>query len=113
VAAVVAAIGLAGLVGAAVGPGTAGAAPVNLLTNGSFETTTTPTTSFITVLSGDSTTIPGWTVVTPSFYGGSSGSIDLKSANYWNPEDGNYSVASIRTCRRSPVASTRSPTGRQ
>ncbi len=64
----------------------------NLLTNGDFETTTTPTTSFLPVLAGDSTTLPGWTVVTPSFYGGSNGSIDLISSNYWNPEHGNYSI---------------------
>ena len=40
--------------------------PVDLVTNGSFESTTAPTTSFSTVLAGDSTTLPGWTVVTPS-----------------------------------------------
>lgn len=50
----------------------------NLLANGDFENSTPFTSPFITVLSGDSTTIPGWTVVTPSVYGGSSGSIDLK-----------------------------------
>ncbi len=69
-----------------------GASSVNLLTNGGFETTSTPTTSFLPVLAGDSTTLPGWTVVTPSFYGGSNGSIDLISSNYWNPEQGNYSI---------------------
>ena len=64
----------------------------NLLANGDFENSTPFTSPFITVLSGDSTTIPGWTVVTPSVYGGSSGSIDLKSSSYWNPESGSNSI---------------------
>lgn len=85
-------VGIASLVGMSVVPRSTGADPTNLLTNGSFETTPTPTTSFITVLAGDTTTIPGWTVVTPSVYGGEGGSVDLKSNNYWNAEDGNYSI---------------------
>jgi choice-of-anchor C domain-containing protein len=90
--AVLVVVGVASLVGMSVVPRSTGAAPTNLLTNGSFETTPTPTTSFITVLAGDSTTIPGWTVVTPAIYGGEGGSVDLKSNNYWNAEDGNYSI---------------------
>ncbi len=85
-------LGTASLVGMSVVPRSSGAVATNLLTNGSFETTPTPTTSFITVLAGDTTTIPGWTVVTPSVYGGEGGSVDLKSNNYWNAEDGNYSI---------------------
>ncbi len=85
-------LAVASFVGTSVVSGTAGAAPVNLLTNGSFESTPTPTSTFVTVLAGDSTTIPGWTVVTPSVYGNSSGSVDLKSSGYWNPEDGSYSI---------------------
>jgi choice-of-anchor C domain-containing protein len=91
-AALLATICVASLAGITVSSTTAGADPVNLLTNGDFETTPTPTTSFLPVLSGDSTTLPGWTVTTPSTYGGSNGSIDLISANYWNPEHGNYSI---------------------
>ena len=66
--------------------------PVDLVTNGSFESTTAPTTSFSTVLAGDSTTLPGWTVVTPSLYGPSGGSVDLTANAYWNAYDGNYSI---------------------
>jgi choice-of-anchor C domain-containing protein len=72
-------------------PSTAGADPVNLIQNGSFETVTTPTTSFLPVSAGDSSTISNWTVVTPSIYPGG-GSVDLVANNYWNAEDGNYSI---------------------
>jgi len=92
VVSVLSVMALASFVGTSVVSGTAGAAPVNLLTNGSFESTPTPTSTFVTVLAGDSTTIPGWTVVTPSVYDSSNGSVDLKSSGYWNPEDGNYSI---------------------
>jgi hypothetical protein len=44
------------------------------------------------VLAGDSTTIPGWTVVTPSLYGSSGGSVDLTANAYWNAQDGSYSI---------------------
>jgi choice-of-anchor C domain-containing protein len=91
-AALLAVVGMAGVAGATATSSAAGAAPLNLVTNGSFESTPTPTDSFVTALSGDSTTIPGWTVVTPSVYGGSSGSVDLTSNTYWNAEDGNYSI---------------------
>ena len=91
-AGVLVAISVTSLVGAVVSSNSAGAAPVNLLTNGSFETTTGPSYPIVPVLSGDSTTIPGWTVVTPSFYGGSGGSVDLIKSPYWNAEDGNYSI---------------------
>lgn len=72
--------------------GVADADAGNLLTNGSFETTSTPVDGFLTVSSGDSTTIPGWTVVTPSVYGGTGGSVDVVSNSYWNAEDGNNSI---------------------
>ena len=85
-------VAVASFIGTSVVTGTAGAAPINLLTNGSFESTPTPTSSFVTALAGDTTTIPGWTVVTPSVYASSNGSVDLKSSGYWNPEDGNYSI---------------------
>ncbi len=85
-------ISVTSLVGATVSSTAAGAAPVNLLSNGSFETTPGPIYPILPVLSGDSTTIPGWTVVTPAFYGGSGGSVDLIRSPYWNAEDGIYSV---------------------
>jgi choice-of-anchor C domain-containing protein len=85
-------IGLATFLGTSVVSETAGAAPVNLVTNGSFENTTAPTTTNSTVLAGDSTTIQGWTVVTPSMYGPSGGSVDLTANAYWNAEDGKYSI---------------------
>ena len=72
--------------------GVANADPGSLLTNGSFETTATPVSGVLTVDAGDSTTIPGWTVVTPSAYGGTDGSIDVISNSYWNAEDGNNSI---------------------
>ena len=86
--------GMAGFAGTSVLQGTAGAAPapVNLVTNGSFEQTTAPTSRVSTVFAGDSTTIPGWTVVTPSLYGATGGSVDLVANSYWNAEDGNYSI---------------------
>lgn len=74
----------AGVVGiSAALPTTAGAAPTNLIQNGSFETTTTPvpTDGYLTVDAGDSTTIPGWTVVTPSYFG-SGGSVDVVANGY-------------------------------
>jgi choice-of-anchor C domain-containing protein len=83
---------LAALVAPTVSSGTAGAASPNLVTNGDFENSAPFTSPYITVLSGDSTTIPGWTVVTPAVYGGSDGSVDLKSSSYWNPESGSFSI---------------------
>jgi hypothetical protein len=85
--------GLATFVGTSVLQQGAGAAPTNLVTNGDFGDTTAPTTSFSTVLAGDSTTIAGWTVVTPSLYGGSGGSVDLTSTQYWNAQGSSaYSI---------------------
>jgi Protein of unknown function (DUF642) len=85
--------GLATFVGTSVLPQGAGAAPANIVTNGDFGDTTAPTTSFSTVLAGDSTTIAGWTVVTPSLYGGSGGSVDLTSTQYWNAQGSSaYSI---------------------
>jgi choice-of-anchor C domain-containing protein len=87
-------VGLATYLGSATLPQEAGATPVDIITNGSFETTTAPTSTFSTVLAGDSTTIPGWTVVTPSLYGPSGGSVDLTAGTYngWGAEDGNYVI---------------------
>ncbi len=86
--------GLATFAGTSVLAQGAAADSPNLITNGSFESTTAPTSSYSTVLAGDSTTIPGWTVVTPSLYGASGGSVDLtaKTYNNWGAEDGNYSI---------------------
>ena len=86
--------GLATFLGTSVAsPGAAADSP-NLITNGSFETTTAPTSSYSTVLAGDSTTIQGWTVVTPSMYGPSGGSVDLTAGTYngWGAENGNYVI---------------------
>jgi hypothetical protein len=97
-------VGVAGLMGMSVVSGTAGAAPANLLTNGSFETlpagSTLPGSGYQTVVAGGSTTIPGWTVVTPSTYtGGNIGSVDVVADTYstvpglaWNAQDGHYSI---------------------
>ena len=86
--------GLATFAGTSVLAQGAAADSPNLITNGSFETTTAPTTGYSMVLAGDSTTIPGWTVVTPALYGGSGGSVDLTASTYdnWGAEDGNYSI---------------------
>jgi choice-of-anchor C domain-containing protein len=86
--------GLATFVGTSVAPQAAGAAPVNLVSNGSFEDTAPPPTSYTTVYAGDSSTIPGWTVVTPSLYGTTGGSVDVVAATYnsWGAQDGNYSI---------------------
>jgi choice-of-anchor C domain-containing protein len=86
--------GLATFVGTSVLPQGAAADPVNIVTNGSFEATTAPTSSFSTVLAGDSTSIQGWTVVTPSMYGPGGGSVDLTAGAYngWGTEDGNYLI---------------------
>ena len=84
----------AGVVGISALPATAGAAPVNLIQNGSF-VPTSPTTSYLTVSAGDSTTISGWTVVTPSVYDAGGGSVDVVSDDYWNDwnnEAGGYSI---------------------
>jgi len=75
---------------------TAGASPSNLIQNGSFETTTTPvpTDGYLTVDALDSTTIPGWTVVTPSVYDTTGGSVDVVSSGYngWGCEDGSNCI---------------------
>jgi hypothetical protein len=78
-------MGAATIIGISAAPTVAGAAPVNLIQNGDFVLATPPAT-FQTVDAGDSTTIPGWTVVTPSLYDSSSGSVDVVSSNYWNNE---------------------------
>jgi len=85
IAGFIASVGLAGPAGADPGP--------NLLTNGSFELPVVPASpGYLTVDAGDSTTIPGWTVVTPAFYGGSGGSVDVVSTSVWNAEDGTNSI---------------------
>jgi len=60
--------------------GTASAAPVN--SNGSFETGIEPGV-FTTLLAGDNTSIPGWTV--------ESGSVDY-IGTYWSASDGDRSL---------------------
>ena len=85
IAGFIASVGLAGPAGADPGP--------NLLTNGSFEAPVIPANpGYVTVNAGDSTTIPGWTVVTPAIYGGTGGSVDVVSSSLWNVEDGNNSI---------------------
>lgn len=83
---------VASFIGTSVVSGTAGAAPTNLLTNGSFELSPAHASKILTVAAGDSTSIPGWTVTTPSAYAGSNGSVDLVSSSYWNAEDASYSI---------------------
>ena len=84
-------LGLVTAVVAAAAPGVAQADAGNLLTNGSFEST--PANGFfLPVPAGNSTTIPGWTVVTPSVYGESGGSVDVVDNAYWNAEDGINSI---------------------
>ena len=94
-------MGTATVIGISAAPATAGAAPVNLIQNGSFETTNVPVPSdgYLTVDAGDSTTIPDWTVVTPASYiaAGNSptaGSVDVVSSGYnnWGCEDGNNCI---------------------
>jgi choice-of-anchor C domain-containing protein len=85
-------MGTTTLVGLSVTAAPAHAAPVNLVQNGSFETLAEPTSSYLTVPAGDSSTISDWTVVTPSTYSGGGGSVDVVSNSYWNAEDGNYSI---------------------
>ena len=53
------------------------------ITNGSFETGTSPGSTFTTLYAGDSTTITGWTVNT--------GSVDY-IGGYWNASDGSRSL---------------------
>lgn len=95
---------LTGVAGIASESAPAGADPTNLVANGSFETlpsgTALPGSGYQPVTAGGSTTIPGWTVVTPSSYSGSNvGSVDVVSDTYstvpgsnWNAEDGHYSI---------------------
>jgi Protein of unknown function (DUF642) len=82
--------GLVTLVGTSVASQAAGGDPVNLVTNGNFEETTTQAGGYLAVAAGDSTTIPGWTVVTPALYGPSGGSVDVVSASYnnWGAQGG-------------------------
>ena len=84
-------MGTATVVGVSVVPTTAGAVPVNLIQNGNFEAVSQSTSTFLTVRTGDSSTISNWTVVTPSRYSGV-GSVDLVSKHYWNAEAGKYSI---------------------
>jgi Protein of unknown function (DUF642) len=87
-------MGAATVIGISAVPAVAGGAPVNLIQNGNFVPTTS-TTGYLTVSAGDSTSIPGWTVVTPSVYDTSGGSVDVVSDSYWNDwnnEAGGYSI---------------------
>src|SRR5580698_5495027 len=93
VVAILAVVGGAAAVGVSVAPVMASAAPVNLVQNGSFETVAKQTSSFISVPAGNSTTISGWTVVTPALYSDSGrGSVDITSKHYFNAENGKYSI---------------------
>jgi choice-of-anchor C domain-containing protein len=92
VVAILAGIGSVTALGVAVGTTTAGANPDNLILNPSFESVATPTTTFEAVVAGNSTTISDWTVFTPAIYGDRRGSVDVTSKDYWNAEDGNYSI---------------------
>ena len=93
VVAILAVIGSAAAVGVSIAPATATATPVNLIQNGSFESVAKQTSTFVRVLSGDSTTISNWTVFTPSLYSDSGrSSVDLTSKHYFNAEDGKYSI---------------------
>jgi choice-of-anchor C domain-containing protein len=84
-------MGTTSVVGISVVPTTTGADPVNLIQNGSFESVAQATSSFYSVAAGDSSTISDWTVVTASTHP-AGGSVDVVSNNYWNAEDGNYSI---------------------
>jgi Protein of unknown function (DUF642) len=69
---------------------TAGAAfSGGLIANGDFATPSVTAGDYLTVDAG-ATTISGWTVVTPSMYGGSGGSVDVVSSSYngWGCQDG-------------------------
>jgi choice-of-anchor C domain-containing protein len=85
--------GSASVIGLVAGPATAGATPVNLIQNGSFESVATQTNSYLSVPAGNSTTISDWTVFTPAQYSDSGrSSVDLTSKHYFNAEDGKYSI---------------------
>jgi Protein of unknown function (DUF642) len=75
-------------------PATASAGPPATILNGNFSAIsgTVPTDNYLTVDAPDSTTIDDWTVVTPSYYGGSGGSVDVVSDGYWASEDGSNSI---------------------
>jgi hypothetical protein len=86
-------MGAATVIGISAVPAVAGGTPVSLIQNGNF-VPTTATSTYLIVSAGDSTTIPGWTVVTPSMYG-AGGSVDVTSDSYWNDynsEAGGYSI---------------------
>jgi hypothetical protein len=89
--------GLATLAGTSVLAQSAAAGPPatpNLVADGSFEGSTAAPGSYLTVPAGNSTLIPGWTVVTPSIYGPSNGSVDVVSSTYnnWGAEDKSFSI---------------------
>jgi hypothetical protein len=85
-------MGAATVIGISAVPAVAGATPVNLIQNGNFNPTT-PTSVYETVSAGDSASIPGWTVVTPSLYAPSVGSVDVVSDDYWtNANSAPYSI---------------------
>jgi hypothetical protein len=91
-------VGAATFIGISALPAVSGSPPVNLIQNGTFVPTqaTAPAAgSYLVVSAGDSTTIPGWTVVTPSLYGGEGGSVDVVSNGYWNNSDNNAGEYSI------------------
>lgn len=82
------------LVGTSLGSVPAGA-DTNLIQNGSFETVSGASpTSYLPVPAGDTSTISGWTVVTPAMYTPGEGSVDVVGAQYnnWGAENGQYSI---------------------
>jgi hypothetical protein len=90
-------MGAATVIGISALPAASGAPPVNLIQNGNFVPSATVPASpgYLVVSAGDSTTIPGWTVVTPSLYGAEGGSVDVVSNGYWNNSDNNAGEYSI------------------
>ncbi len=92
VVSLLAVVGTACVAGLSVAPSAAGASPVNLIQNGSFETVARSTTTFYPVYSGDSTTISDWTSTTPPIFGEVRSSVDVTGNHYWKAEDGKYSI---------------------
>jgi hypothetical protein len=89
-------MGAATVIGMSALPAVSGAS-VNLIQNGTFVPSTMVPASpgYLVVNAGDSSTITGWTVVTPSMYGEGGGSVDVVSNAYWTNSDDNAGEYSI------------------